>query len=196
MVSKMRGLPAAAALALATLLGGGPAAAAALPPISHTVVSVPPAMRMTPGCARTNLAATVRGVFYFAPTAGSAPKCARPFGLTAPAHRARKAQPLALRSSPVPTMRWEISARIFGSLNKQRKYFPREWCQRLHTHRITNQTHRAAGGWPSRLDTALGSAASCPSTRPPRPGGRSRSAASAPRPGPPGAANRPRRSPP
>lgn len=60
----------AAAAAIASLL---PVAAAAMPSISHTALAVPPALQMKPGCATQDLGVTVRGVHYFAPTAGSAP---------------------------------------------------------------------------------------------------------------------------
>ena len=58
-----------ALLGAASLLAG---ASLAVPPmIVSRALPVPNAQK--PGCARENLAATARGVFYFAPTAGSEP---------------------------------------------------------------------------------------------------------------------------
>ena len=62
-----------------------------MPPITHTAVAVPPGAQMKPGCSPKNLGVEVRGVFYFAPTAGSAPTIVT----FAPATKAWGAVPIA-----------------------------------------------------------------------------------------------------
>ena len=47
---------------------------ATFPMMSHSVLPVPPTLRMKPGCATKELGVTVRGVHYFLPTAGSSSK--------------------------------------------------------------------------------------------------------------------------